>query len=281
MNKVSPLKKLYTLKWLHVVLFLGMAFLLINPIGLPMTIAPYTKAMYDYINTIPAGKTVLVVPDFESAAYAESGSTMEGALKQFFGRNLKALIVGFYLDSPQMTEKVLSRIKNDPAVKNKVYGVDYAVLPMVFGGETGAASLARNIKGMFSTDVYGNPIATLPIFANLNTAADFALAITFGSEGASSYIIHQWELGYGTPVADCTGALGLTGAISNFQSRLTVGSAVGIRGAAEYELLIGKPGAALAQMDTINMAHIITVAAIIVTNIFYFSQKLGVKGGKQ
>jgi hypothetical protein len=121
-------------KWLHVILFVAMAILLINPVGLPIVINPYTQGMYDFIESIPEGSTILVVPDFEAAAYSESGPTMEATLKHFFNRNLKCVIVGFYIDAPMMAIKVLDRISASAAIQNKVYGVDYSVLSIVMGG---------------------------------------------------------------------------------------------------------------------------------------------------
>jgi hypothetical protein len=126
---------------------------------------------------------------------------------------------------------------------------------------------------MFQVDNYGDPLADQPIFNGINDATDFAMTIAYGSEGAGTFMVNQWYIPFGVPHGSCPGALGLTGMISNYQAGLNIGGAVGIRGAAEYELLVGIPGMALAQMDTINAAHLIAVIVIIGLNIVFVFEK--------
>jgi hypothetical protein len=270
--------QIFDKKILFLVLFLGMSYVLINPIGLPIQVSELTMGLYDYIEDIPEGHTVLIIPDFEAAAYSESGPAMEAIMKHIFKKNLKVVVVGFYIDAPMMAERVISNIENHPDLEDKKYGEDYALLPMIMGAEVGATSLGRDVKSVFEEDARGNKLADLPIMDNLETANDFDLVITFGSEGASGYFINQWVIPFGSKLGTCTGALGLTGAITNLQAELIVGGAVGIKGAAEYESLINEPGAAIRDFDAINVSHIITVLAIIGLNIWYFYNQFR-KGG--
>jgi len=45
----------------------------------------------------------------------------------------------------------------------------------------------------------------------------------------------------------------------------------GLRGAAEYEILIGEKGQAVAGMDAQSATHVAIVALVIMCNLFYFS----------
>jgi hypothetical protein len=257
-----------------------MAALLVNPIGLPIVVNPWTQGLYDTIDSLSAGSLALVVPDFEAAAYSESGPTMEATLKHYFSKDVRVVIVGFYIDAPMMARKVIANLEGASSFVGKVYGTDYVLLPMIMGGDVGAASLARDFMGMFALDAEGDPIAGMPIFAGVNDANDFAMTIAYGSEGATGFLVNQWFIPYGVPTGSCSGALGLTGMISSFQAGLNIGGAVGIRGAAEYEVLLGAPGAASAQMDTINIAHIIAVLVIVGLNIVYVYERISKpKGG--
>jgi hypothetical protein len=47
----------------------------------------------------------------------------------------------------------------------------------------------------------------------------------------------------------------------------------GLRGAAEYESLIGKKGRAVAGMDAQSATHMAIIMLVIICNLFYFSQR--------
>jgi hypothetical protein len=47
----------------------------------------------------------------------------------------------------------------------------------------------------------------------------------------------------------------------------------GLRGAAEYEILIGQKGKAVAGMDAQSATHIAIIVLVIMCNLFYFSSR--------
>ena len=52
-----------------------------------------------------------------------------------------------------------------------------------------------------------------------------------------------------------------------------IGILGGLRGGAEYEILINKPGASVAKMDSESISHLYIIALIIIGNIGYFATK--------
>jgi hypothetical protein len=47
----------------------------------------------------------------------------------------------------------------------------------------------------------------------------------------------------------------------------------GLRGAAEYEILIGQKGKAVAGMDAQSATHLAIIVLVIMCNLFYFSSR--------
>jgi hypothetical protein len=47
----------------------------------------------------------------------------------------------------------------------------------------------------------------------------------------------------------------------------------GLRGAAEYESLIGQKGKAVAGMDAQSATHVAIIVLVIICNLFYFSMR--------
>jgi hypothetical protein len=54
----------------------------------------------------------------------------------------------------------------------------------------------------------------------------------------------------------------------------------GLTSSAEYELLLKKPGLAVAGVDAVSTSHLMVVALVILGNIAYFATR-GSKGGKK
>jgi hypothetical protein len=83
---------------------------------------------------------------------------------------------------------------------------------------------------------------------------------------------YKFELGGG-----CTGVMapGLYPLLRSGQLNGLIG---GLRGAAEYETLIGQKGKAIAGMDAQSATHLAIIVLVIMCNLFYFSTR---KQGKQ
>ena len=78
---------------------------------------------------------------------------------------------------------------------------------------------------------------------------------------------YKFEMGGG-----CTGVMapGLYPLLRSGQINGLIG---GLRGAAEYESLIGQKGKAVAGMDAQSVTHVAIIALVIMCNLIYFSQR--------
>jgi len=74
-------------------------------------------------------------------------------------------------------------------------------------------------------------------------------------------------------IAAAATALIATQVMPYLKSGQMVGMLTGLRGAAEYENLIGKPGEAVAGMDAQSVAHVAIILVILVGNIGYYSER--------
>lgn len=262
---------------LHGLLFASMALFLVFPAGFPVYINNYTRGLYDYIEKLPASSIVAVSIDFAAPAYDESGPVVEATVIHMFRKNLKLVFVGYNQDVPILSEKALSKLAR--YTSSKVYGEDYVVLPYVVGADTGLASFGRDPHGMFKMDYRGNDIDKLPLMNRVHHAKDFSLAIAYGAGQMDQAYVRQWYIPYGVKVGDCGSALFLNNIITDYESGLIVGGAVGVRGAAEYERLIGVLGDGTRNMDSINISHLMVVFAIAAANIRFLWQKTHQKKG--
>jgi hypothetical protein len=134
------------------------------------------------------------------------------------------------------------------------------------------------------TDFYGNPTAPMPIYQGVQRIADFDYIIDIAAGATVEYWVVYGAEPDRVPIgASCT-AVSATGYYPLLQAGQITGLAGGMKGTAEYEVLLaadfpnikgdpGRPrptGDATAGMDAQSAVHIFIVLSIIVANICYF-----------
>jgi len=258
----------------YLVLIVVVAAILLRPIGLPIPISSSTKKYYEAINSLPSGSVIALGVDFDAGALPELGPMLEATLKQLFASDKKFVIFSLWGGGPAVSTIYLNKLKDLIESSGKKYGEDYVLLPYIAGGETAAAALAKDFKNTVKNDYYGTPVDQIPLLKNLNTANDFALLITItaGTPGVEEYL-RQWVSPFG--IKFNVGALGVSAPnyMPYYTSGQIYGMIQGLRGAAEYELLVGSPSIAVSSMDALSAGHIVTIVFILLGNAVFLLRK--------
>ena len=128
-------------------------------------------------------------------------------------------------------------------------------------------------------DFYGKRLESLPLMKEVKSLKDVALAASIGSlgEGLSVYV-KMIGVPLGVPVTGACFAVSIPESMPLFQSGQLTGMLAGMKGAAEYEQLLKKPGSASVGMDAQSLTHLLIVLFVVVGNIQYFVSKK--KGGE-
>ncbi|MGQ9538471.1 MAG: hypothetical protein ACUVTE_02670 [Candidatus Bathycorpusculaceae bacterium] len=268
---------------LYTLLILSVVLPLLNPVGLPIGISSRTQTVYNYIeNTLPTGKPVLIDMYYEMAARAELEPQLAAVVKHLFEKNCKLVFVSTMTTGPIIFE-LLKSVAPD-LFANKNYGTDYVFLGYIAGNEPAVRSLAESIRGTIAVDNYGTPLSNLPMMATIDKAEDFALVFIVSSgTDTFGWYVRQWYTPYNVPLLFGT----LSVIAPSIEPYVGAGQAVGMltgqRGAAEYEVLVGRKGLGLAAMDAQSFAHALILVFIIVGNIMflYTRSKPKPEGGKK
>lgn len=260
-------------------LIAAVVFVLLRPVGLPVPITTPTRKYYDTISSLPPGGRVLLGIEFDAGALPENGPMLEATLRLLFKSNLKFVIASLWSGGPAVAQIYFDKLKIEIDSSGKRYGEDYVLLPYLSGGETALAALAKDFKGTAKYDFYGKAVGDIPVLKTINDAKDFNLAIciTAGTPGVEEYL-RQWVSPYG--VQFIVGALGVAAPtyMPYYNSGQIKGMIQGLRGAAELELLVGSPSAAVSSMDALSFGHIVTIAFIIFGNIVFLVRKYEERG---
>lgn len=265
---------------IYIVLLIAISFPLLKPLNLPIIVSKETKGIYDTIEALPAGSVVALSFDYATTGYSEMHPQASVVFQHLLMRpDLKVILVAFWEAGPMFAQQL---IDGQVDLMGKQYGIDFVNLGYIPGGETAMSAFASNIHGAYPRDYLGTSIASMPMMADIKTAKDISLFITIaaGSPGVPE-IVRQIQGPYGVKFASGVTAISAPISMPYISSKQMIGMMSGIGGAAEYEVLLEMPGAAVSAMDAMSASHLVMIAFLIIGNIGYFVTKYNQqKGGK-
>lgn len=242
---------------------------LLYPVGLPIKISPEVRGVYDYIESLPEGSVFLLSIDFDPASKPELHPQAIALLRHAFRKNLRVIGLTLWVSGTGMADLLLTQAAQEAG---KEYGKDYVFLGWSPGGSAVIINMGQDLYTTFPSDYSGKPTKGLPVLDGVQTLRDvnYAVSLAAGNPGVEAWYVfgkdkYKFELGGG-----CTGVIapGLYPLLRSGQINGLIG---GLRGAAEYESLIGKKGRAVAGMDAQSATHLAIVILVAICNVFYFS----------
>lgn len=255
---------------IYLLLFIVLLIPLINPLGLPLEILPWTRQFYDYVEeNIQPGDLVVLSLDYSVGGAPDIHPQAVAVSKHLAQRNARMAFIAFFPDGPQFAEKIISELETN---YGKVYGQDVINLGYLAGGEGAIAAFCGDVKATVPKDYRGKPLSEYPNFSDLNTIKDAKAMFEFasGTPGVPEWV-RQEQTVYGVPLlAGCVAVIAPQ-TEPYLQSGQLQGILVGLRGAAEYEVVSRNPGKAAAAMDSQSMGHLLIIAFVLLGNIGYFA----------
>lgn len=264
------LNKLNNLDSRIIYLFLALVIIipLLSPLKLPLTASDETKNVHNVMNTLKEGSTILISLDYEAGSVDELDPQVMAILRHALTRKLKVVGISTVPEGSMFVASTFDRTYKAAGLK---YGQDYANLGFLAGSEAGLTAFAKDPKGTLKTDFTGAATATLPILSSIGSVKDFALSITVNNGpniGCGPAIwVRQVATPYKQPLVLAVAAVMAPASMPYVQAKQVVGIISGIKGAAEYELIIDRPGMGVSIMDAQSMAHLAIVAFIVLGNV--------------
>lgn len=262
---------------IYLVVFLSLAIPLIWPIGLPVTVGPETKALYQLVDSFPPGTPVVVSFDTSPGGYGELSSGAIALLNHMAKKNLRCIGMGFFDTGPSLLETALK----GSLYKNKTYGTDYVNLGYLAGGENGISAMAKKVPESYPKDFRGQATAGMPVLKGIATMKDVALIVTVssGTPGVPEWI-RQVGDPMKVPMATVLVAVNVPNMTPYVQAKQLAGMIPSMKGAAGYEALIGMKALGTAGMDAQSISHLAILLFVILGNVIYFSNKGKPAAGK-
>jgi len=262
---------------IYAILFIALAFPILNPVILPMSIQSYSQQAFDFSDNIPEGSIVLFEGGLTAATYPQGGP---GMVVQTYHMLTKGVKVIFFSIGTEQTVWTMTAIDTAlaklPAGTPAENGVNWVHLGYIAGGEAGVGSLVNDIRATVQADYFNTPIDDIPLLEGVNDATSLSAVLWWGgSEASIGYGVRQVSVPFDVPMTGmCT-----TNEVPNFSPYISAGQLQGlfggVRGSAEYEYLLGLPGPALGQAMATNFGGLLWMIMVILGNVLYFIKKMG------
>ena len=131
----------------------------------------------------------------------------------------------------------------------------------------------KDTRSLIPKDIYGTPLDDLTVMEGVNSANDVYLLIDMEISTTLEILLRQFWAPYHTRIL-----LGCPGMMKSMyypylDAEQVHGMIAGVGAAAEYELLLRRPGDALKSTDVMSVSHLMVIAFIVVGNIGYFVER--------
>lgn len=252
-------------RWLFLLLTLSILIPIIKPIGiLSKSVSPSVKRIYDFIEALPEGSTLLLSLDYDPSTAPELHPQAAAIIKHAFRKNLKIIILTFLAGSGGLIEELTTTI---PPKYGKEYGKDFVVLPYMPNVVAALTQMASDIFAFYPTDKNGVELKSFEMMKNIKNYRDIAgvIGIT-GTALLDSWMVYVGDK-YGVPVMGGVTSISQVGYGPYLQKGQLKGLIGGMKGAAEYERLISEPWKGTSGIDALNIAQLLVIVLIIMSNI--------------
>ncbi|MBE3519331.1 MAG: hypothetical protein IMW97_03390 [Firmicutes bacterium] len=260
-------------RWIYVLVIVCLLVPMFWPLGLPITISENTRKVWEAVDKLPPGSVILVSHDTGPGNAPELNPMLSALAKQAFEKNCKIVGVAFFdqLVGPPMFQEYVGSVAEK---MGKKYGVDWINLGFRLNATATMRQMCDDIHGaMLGVDWQNKPLSEFPIMNEVKSIKDDVDLIFVTTVGTPGYA--DWMTYVAEPLKKpLTGGASLTmysGLQQYIRSGQLQGFLGGLRGAAEYEKLVGAPGKGCSGMDAQSLGHMMIITFLILGNIGYFA----------
>lgn len=229
--------------------------------------APLSRKVYERIEALPEGSAILFSFDYDPSAKEELYPMSQALLRHAFRRNLRPLVMTFWLNGVGLCKELLERTAKEAG---KESGRDFVFLAYKPGGSNLLLNMGESLKGAFDKDFYGKPTEAMPALQGIESLRDIPVVVGIAAGSTTEMWIAYGRDRFGFDLgAGCTAVIA-PDLYPFLQSDQLFGLLGGLRGAADYEVLIGRPDTGVKGMPLQSVAHILIIVLIVAANVYMF-----------
>ena len=240
-----------------------------------MPISSATQAAYDAVEGLDEGDFMILSLGYGPSSLAELQPQANAILRQCFRRGVRVFVMSLSADAPPLGARALREVVESDEFQNAdgssriKAGVHFVDVGYRLGFETVVLRMATDIPGFFETDAQGEPLAALPVMQGVEGFDQVDLVIDLAAGDSAPVWIRYGNGRYGVDLV-----VGVTGVIVSqmalyWDSGQLLGLIAGGVGAAEYESLLGAPGAGMKRIGALSVVHALVIVLVVLGNLTY------------
>lgn len=267
---------------IFLIVFLCVLLPLLFPLELPFTSTHEVETAYNAVDELPAGSVVLISCDFGASTIPENYTMYIALLHQCFRKKLRPVVMTLVDYGAALADKGLREVTEftgpdgQKLYPDLEYGKDYAFLGFKPGSTSVMLGIGQSFSSTFPKDYSQNSTKDMPLFREVTSLKDVALIFDIASVGLPEFWVPYAAERENVPLAVSCTAVSAAQYYPYYQAGQFTGLVGGMKGAAEYEQLVGMKEIlgstpdATRGMDSQTVVHVFIVLAIIVANIMFF-----------
>ena len=273
MSGLSALQKVLRVdrRWIFLAVGIAVVIPFFFPLGLPVVVTGPVQSLHDAVEALPPNsQPLLLAIDYAPATLPELEPMSLAILRQAFSNDVNVMVMTLHPAGYGLAERAVLQVAEE---YDRVYGEDYVFLGFQPGTSAVILSLGINIRNVFPEDAYGTPLSELPLMQGVRNYDDIPLLITLAGWSAAEASVCFAHEPYGQQVGAGVTAVMATDYYPYLNAGQLVGLLGGMRGAAEYEVLIDHPDQGARGMDSQSIIHLLIIVLIIIGNVAYFATR--------
>lgn len=246
-------------------------FPMLITLKLPTIISPEAQKLYDTVERLPDSSHVFLTFDYYPSTLAETEPMSRAALHQLFRKHCRIVtMTTIPLGGPSIAERVTRDIASQ---YGKVYGVDYVNLGYKANYVAVLKGMGSSIESIYPADNSGTPLPELPIMKGIVNYKEIEFILIISDNSMPDYWVSIVRAQYGIPMAAGVTAVSAPQYYAYVESGQLDGMLGGMKGASEYEVLVGVPGTAIKGMTAQSLVHLFIISSVMSGNAIYFRQR--------
>lgn len=235
--------------------------------SLPVPATPPVQKIFDKIESMPPGAHFLLSFDYDPSSKEELQPMALALLHHCFRRGVKVIGMTHNPGGTGLAEQALNSVAS---IYQRKYKEDYVFLGYKPGGASLVINMGEDLHTAFLKDFYGNDTTTLPALQGVESLrdidylVDLAAGVTIETWIAFGREKYQFEMGAG-----CTAVIGPE-MYPFLDSRQINGLMAGLKGAAEYEVLVERKAQAFEGMRPQSVTHCLVILFVLFGNVAFF-----------
>jgi hypothetical protein len=267
---------------IYLILLTVVTLPLIFPSVQSVRVMPPVEKLFTAIDTIAQDKALIIDFDYDPQTLPELEPMAIAILRHAFERRIKVLALSLYVQPLGLATNALNQVTaeyNSKALTTAdsiIYGRDYVFLGWQPPPLVPILGMGESIINVYRTDYYGNQTDTLPLLKRIRNYSNVGLLVSLSSGDPPRWWIEYAQNRFGLMVGAGITAVSASEFYPYLQTGQFSGLMVGMKGAAEYEEIVGTRlglagrRKASEALPSLTYAHLVMIGFIVIGNIGFF-----------